>query len=301
MKKSNLFVITMLSLLLLASCNKSESEIQAQQAFAENASLRDEKAKKIRQELDTLNDRIRALRQAFQIELQNEDEKSKEDALAILEQFEQHNAKQQKSLDSLQDVIEKEVPLLSQFTKVEINALRNDLSQNIEVVSSLQKQMQTLKGNQVSLKRETQNLEKELIAKDGIIAKIKEERKRKQDELDLIHAKIRKYEERVVAAEERIKTAERETEAAIKEAKMQAARMYMENGNNYFKAAQEQKTLLGVGKDTKKELYAKAYEYFQKAYATGLMPEANNKICIMETDKDVLKFITSKKICKGGR
>jgi chromosome segregation ATPase len=301
MKKSNLFVITMLSLLLLASCNKSESEIQAQQAFAENASLRDEKAKKIRQELDTLNDRIRALRQAFQIELQNEDEKSKEDALAILGQFEQHNAKQQKSLDSLQDVIEKEVPLLSQFTKVEINALRNDLSQNIEVVSSLQKQMQTLKGNQVSLKRETQNLEKELIAKDGIIAKIKEERKRKQDELDLIHAKIRKYEERVVAAEERIKTAERETEAAIKEAKMQAARMYMENGNNYFKAAQEQKTLLGVGKDTKKELYAKAYEYFQKAYATGLMPEANNKICIMETDKDVLKFITSKKICKGGR
>ncbi|WP_027002346.1 hypothetical protein [Hugenholtzia roseola] len=301
MKKSNLLAVAILSLLFLASCSKSENEVQTQEAFKEGDNLKAEKEKKIRQDLDTLTDRIKSLGQAFQIELQKEDEQSKEEALSILAQFAEHTAAQQKSLDSLQQVIDKDVPLLSQFTKVEINALRNDLSQNREILSSLQNQVQTLKKEKVSLKKEIQNLEKELIAKDDIISKIEAERLRKQSELEAISAKMKEYEKRIIEAEERIKAAERETEAAVKAAKMQAARMYYENGDNYFKAAQEQKTLLGVGKDTKKELYGKAYEYYQKAYGTGLMPEANNKICVMETDKEVLKFITNKKICKGGR
>jgi chromosome segregation ATPase len=142
----------------------------------------------------------------------------------------------------------------------------------------LEKDVQQLRNENVSLKSIIAQKENELLEKDNVLAKIKAERQEQEKKLADIMAKMADAENRIAQSEKDLKNAKEET-------KRQKATIYYETGKELFGMFKEMDKKLieiGTGK-AKKALLKQAYECFKQSASLG-RPEAQREIIIIESD-----------------
>jgi chromosome segregation ATPase len=142
----------------------------------------------------------------------------------------------------------------------------------------LEKDVQQLRSENVSLKAIVAQKESELLEKDNVLAKIKAERQEQERKLAEVTAKMAEAEEKIAQAEKDLKNAKEET-------KRQKAMVYYETGKELlgmFKDMDKKLIEIGTGK-AKKSLLKQAYECFKQSSSLG-KPEAYREILIIESE-----------------
>jgi chromosome segregation ATPase len=170
-----------------------------------------------------------------------------------------------------------------------IDKTQDEVQAQQKYFAGLEKDVEKLKSKIVSLQAIIQQKEKDLLAKDDIILKIKAEREEQERKLGETMAKIQ-------ALEAKITQAEQEVEKVKGEAKAQKATIFFEMGELLRTEVDNMpKGVLGIGsgKTTKKELIKQAYKYYEKARDLG-KPEGQRKMFELETDEKYSKFLKEK-------
>lgn len=166
-----------------------------------------------------------------------------------------------------------------------VNLPKDKIVVNRDYYAQLKKDVANLTTENVSLKEIIGQKERELIAKDDIINKIKKEREEQQKKLAEINDKLAEVEARIEAAE-------KEVESTKREAKNQKALLYYDTGvelKQMFDEIDKKMIEIGTGK-AKKELAKQAYSCFKKSYALGY-PSAQSQVLEMESSKKYSKHL----------
>jgi chromosome segregation ATPase len=166
-----------------------------------------------------------------------------------------------------------------------ITTAKNQIQVNKKFFEQLQRDVESLKSENVSLKEIIKQKEGELIAKDDIINSVKKEREEQERRLGEVSAKLTEVEARIANAEQEVASTKRES-------KNQKALLYYETGVELklmFDDIDKKMIEIGTGK-AKKELAKQAYSCFKKSYALGY-PSAQSQVLEMESTKKYSKHL----------
>lgn len=156
---------------------------------------------------------------------------------------------------------------------------------NRNYFTQLEKDVASLKTENINLNEIIKQQEAELIEKDDVINNIKKEREEQEKKLAEVNAKLAEI-------EAKIEKAEQEVESTKREAKIQKAKLYYETGvelKQMFDEIDKKLIEIGTGK-IKKELAKQAYDCFKKSYEMGY-PQANSQKLEMESTKKYSKYL----------
>lgn len=265
---------------LMASCGNDQEQIDALQAQLKADSLQvatlNRQMNAINEALDSADILGAVLRESNRIDKQTASAKIRE-------------------IDSLLEVTLSEVGAmeLAKYGQSPIRALVEETVRQKEALAkekrayyqNLQQQIDDLSVAVVDMGRIVEQKNKELLAKDNIILRIKEERRKQEAELAAIN-------QRLNATKMLVDRANSSIEQSRKDLKAQKAKILFESGmsmKNEFLELDKKAIAIGT-KNVKKSLLEQALKYFEEAYAMGY-PDAQRQILLIKTEKQYAKFL----------
>jgi chromosome segregation ATPase len=294
-KRNNFTILVLISILFLATnCTKNNEEKlnQAEELAALREQMKSndltvEKLEKAMGEVNTVLDSAANLNTSFKTGTNFQ----KGDALDKIRALHTELVNQNGKIDSLKTSLAKNnsKTTSNKLITQAIDKTQAELQTQQKYYAGLEKDVEKLRTQVVSLQAIIQQKEKDLLEKDDVILKIKAEREEQQRKLDETMAKIQAFESRIAQAEQ-------EVERVKGEAKTQKATIFFEMGELLRTEVDNMpKGILGIGsgKATKKELIKQAYEYYKKAYQLG-KPEGQRKMFELDGDEKYSKFLKEK-------
>lgn len=271
--------LLLLPFIFLLACNSDTETVQNQQVTITNLQERISQDSllvvSLHKEMNSINNVLDSA-EALKIYLQN----GSINRLEALEKIKMVNTlldESSKKIDSLKNI---KSPILT-VTGLPIDKI----VVNKQYYANLQKDVENLRTENVSLKEIIRQKDGELIAKDDVINRIKKEREEQEKKLAEINTKL-------AEVEARIENAEKEVESTKREAKSQKALLYYDTGVELklmFDDIDKKMIEIGTGK-AKKELAKQAYSCFKKSYALGY-PSAQSQVLEMESSKKYSKYL----------